>query len=337
MLTDIPLELWDLIISFMDEMDIICSLLLINKDIYKIGKNKLNKNTKHYLQQFILKLSIQLINKNKPFDCLIYKEESKTFHLNSSTLLQFYIQTITKYNNQSLLTTAKGDNNSFDFTKKLLEWIPFLNFNKITTTAVDNNKLTDKNNKTENNDKKKNTIAIQLIGSLGVGKTTLFKLFHHFKDIKNKYDFNDLQKETPTFCNTGINYGKDFTLKEICLLSEEMKKDNLFCLSIWDMYKYYFQPITNYRFFMLCCFDISNVDSFKELKEKVKEKFDGMLIGMKSELERKVNLEEINEFCDTFKIPYLEISCKENVNILVPLIYSTLWKHCKLQMTTKTN
>lgn len=69
-------------------------------------------------------------------------------------------------------------------------------------------------------------------------------------------------------------------------------------------------------------FDLSSEKSFKNIKEQwydlCRTKADKaviMLIGNKSDLERRVSEAEVNEWCSAHKIKYLSTSVKNNVNI----------------------
>ncbi|KAL9655777.1 hypothetical protein ABK040_005004 [Willaertia magna] len=88
---------------------------------------------------------------------------------------------------------------------------------------------------------------------------------------------------------------------------------------------------TNY---FIYCFDISNKESFyfitKKLQKEIKDvknckvKCERILIGLKKDLERNVNVNEINELCELYKIPYIEVSSKTFDSINVPFLYIVL-------------
>lgn len=73
---------------------------------------------------------------------------------------------------------------------------------------------------------------------------------------------------------------------------------------------------------MLIVFDLSSERSFKNVKEQwfdlCRAKADKaviMLIGNKSDLERRVGEAEVMEWCTAHKIRYLSTSVKNNTNV----------------------
>ena len=69
-------------------------------------------------------------------------------------------------------------------------------------------------------------------------------------------------------------------------------------------------------------FDLSRESSFKNIKEQwydlcrlKADKAVIMLLGNKSDLERRVSDSEVQEWCTTHKIKYLNTSVKNNTNV----------------------
>ncbi len=155
-----------------------------------------------------------------------------------------------------------------------------------------------------NKDEKRYKIII--IGDSNVGKTALFWRFTEGDFLAEK----DTQVTTI-----------DFKIKNINLKDKPVK------LYIWDtagQEKYrsivstYFKGCNG----VLMVFDLSSEKSFKNIKEqwydlcRVKaDKAVIMLLGNKSDLERRVSEAEVNEWCNAHKIKYISTSVKNNTNI----------------------
>lgn len=144
-----------------------------------------------------------------------------------------------------------------------------------------------------------------LIGSSGVGKSSISNQFSHDKYDKQLYQ----------------TVGVDFKVKQIKL------KEKIFKIHLWDTAGHErFRSITSSYYRGADCviivFDLNNLDSFNDLEfwlNEVKLNTDNILyylVGNKSELPRKVDFKLIENLIVTHKINnYLEVSAKENKNI----------------------
>lgn len=113
----------------------------------------------------------------------------------------------------------------------------------------------------------------------------------------------------------------DFKIKNIQLKDKPAK------LYIWDtagQEKYRSIVSTYFKgcHGVLMVFDLSSERSFKNIKEQwydlCRAKADKaviMLLGNKSDLERRVSEAEINEWCSQHKVKYLPTSVKNNTNV----------------------
>lgn len=155
-----------------------------------------------------------------------------------------------------------------------------------------------------NKDEKRYKIII--IGDSNVGKTALFWRFTEGEFLAEK----DTQVTTI-----------DFKIKNINLKDKPAK------LYIWDtagQEKYRSIVSTYFKgcHGVLMVFDLSSEKSFKNIKDQWYElcrtKADKaviMLLGNKSDLERRVSEAEVNEWCSSHKIKYLPTSVKTNSNV----------------------
>jgi Ras-related protein Rab-7A/Rab family protein len=167
------------------------------------------------------------------------------------------------------------------------------------------------------NEKDKNFLKILLVGDKFVGKSSII-----FQFISNKFDH---------FYITTI-FKEDFSKKikigesqyEVCLsclpedsiyLEDSYNKNNS---NIYDIFDYF-----------LLVFDLTNLESFHKLKDILykdikdyiglisKSQYNMCLIGNKCDLkDKKVNDNEINEFCRKYNLDYYEVSAKHNRNII---------------------
>jgi Ras-related protein Rab-1A len=155
-----------------------------------------------------------------------------------------------------------------------------------------------------NKDEKRYKIII--IGDSNVGKTALFWRFTEGDFLAEK----DTQVTTI-----------DFKIKNIQLKDKPAK------LYIWDtagQEKYRSIVSTYFKgcHGVLMVFDLSSERSFKNIKEQwydlCRTKADKaviILLGNKSDLERRVSEAEISEWCTLHKIRYLSTSVKNNTNV----------------------
>jgi small GTP-binding protein len=147
---------------------------------------------------------------------------------------------------------------------------------------------------------------IIIVGDSNVGKTALFWRFIEGDFLAEK----DTQVTTI-----------DFKIKNVQIGEKGVK------LYIWDTAgteKYRSIVSTYFKgcHGVLMVFDVSSERSFKNIKEQWYDLCRSkaynaviILLGNKSDLERKVSEEEINEWCTMHKIRYLPTSVKDNTNV----------------------
>ncbi|KAJ5077385.1 ras-related protein rab-13 [Anaeramoeba ignava] len=149
---------------------------------------------------------------------------------------------------------------------------------------------------------------VLLIGDCEIGKSSILR-----RICEN--EFSDEYLST---------IGVDFNTKRITIDSGGIK------LVIWDTSgQERFKKITNsyYRgaHGIILVYDITNEESFENIeenwmtsiKENANENVKTILIGNKCDLEekRQVSKEKGKEFADEYKIPFYEVSAKNNINI----------------------
>ena len=146
---------------------------------------------------------------------------------------------------------------------------------------------------------------IILIGDPGVGKSTLFsKLVNIPKD------------DGPTI---GIEFGTTLTV---------VPDGTIIKVNIWDTagQEFYHSIVKNYYRDIvgaIFVFDISNVDSFENIKKIWLEEFKkknqhyikNLLVGNKSDLTREVDFQEAHTFADDNNMKYVEISSLNSEDI----------------------
>jgi small GTP-binding protein len=161
-------------------------------------------------------------------------------------------------------------------------------------------------------DRDKNSIKIVLVGDKFVGKSSII-----FQFISNKFDnfyITTIFKEN--FCRK-LKIGENEY--NICLSS----------LSGDPLYKDDYNDIYEFADIFLLVFDVTNHESFNRLEDILRKdikKYVGLiedkqpnffLVGNKCELkDKKVNDNEINEFCEKYNLEYFEVSAKNNRNII---------------------
>jgi Ras-related protein Rab-1A len=171
------------------------------------------------------------------------------------------------------------------------------------------------------NNKHISIMKLVLIGASGVGKTTFC---NGCTNIPFTY-------EQPT------TIGVDFHVKNIQIDGEEYR------LQIWDTAGHEkFHSVTrayyNGAHIVLLCFDVSNIGSFHKLEFWLNELTDKIrtndtlvfLIGMKSDLEHNVEINQIDEFMIKHNLlSYIEISTKKEQkcinNMLSKIISKTIF------------
>lgn len=148
-------------------------------------------------------------------------------------------------------------------------------------------------------------IKTLLIGSSGVGKSSL----------SSQFSINEFDE------NTQQTIGLDLSVK--CI----QYQDKIFKCHLWDTAGHErFKSLTSSYYRGADCviivFDLNNYDSFKDLEfwmEEIRNNTTNILcylVGNKSDLEKKVESIEIEEFIIKHKINnYIEISAKNNINI----------------------
>lgn len=147
---------------------------------------------------------------------------------------------------------------------------------------------------------------IIVVGDENVGKTSLIHLYtkgYYTKDYKS-------------------TIGVDLNFKDLCFNRKNMR------LFIWDitgqerfrfLTKIYYQNVSG----LVLVFDINNQTSFYNCEIWLNNIYDKgthlknniILVGNKSDKEKKVNQEEIDYLCREYNLEYKEISVQENENV----------------------
>jgi Ras-related protein Rab-1A len=149
---------------------------------------------------------------------------------------------------------------------------------------------------------------VLLIGNSGVGKSSLFLRF-----VDDIWEDNFV----PTI-------GVDFKIKTLIIEEKKIK------LQIWDTAgQDRFRTIVSsyYRgaHGILLIFDLTDIESFKslnnwliEIERNANKNVIKVLIGNKCDLteERKVSVQEVNEFAEINGMKYVETSAKDNINVI---------------------
>jgi len=149
---------------------------------------------------------------------------------------------------------------------------------------------------------------VLLIGNSGVGKSSLFLRF-----------VDDIWEDSfvPTI-------GVDFKVKTLSIEDKKIK------LQIWDTagQERFRTIISSYykgAHGILLIFDLSDIETFKslnnwliEIERNANKNVIKVLIGNKCDLteERKVSVQEVNEFAEINGMKYVETSAKDNINVI---------------------
>ena len=149
---------------------------------------------------------------------------------------------------------------------------------------------------------------VLLIGNSGVGKSSLFLRF-----------VDDIWEDSfvPTI-------GVDFKVKTLSIEDKKIK------LQIWDTagQERFRTIISSYykgAHGILLIFDLTDIESFKslnnwliEIERNANKNVIKVLIGNKCDLteERKVSVQEVNEFAEINGMKYVETSAKDNINVI---------------------
>ena len=149
-------------------------------------------------------------------------------------------------------------------------------------------------------------IKLLIIGDQNVGKTSII-----YQYVKKEFSPNVL----------GTN-GIDYLLKEELIDEKKVK------LQIWDtagQERYRSITASFYRNAqgIILAFDLSNLESFEKLKLWInslkihlgEQSVNMIVFGNKSDLERAVNKNIVDNFIKESKIEYFEGSAKDNINI----------------------
>ena len=149
---------------------------------------------------------------------------------------------------------------------------------------------------------------VLLIGNSGVGKSSLFLRF-----VDDIWEDNFV----PTI-------GVDFKVKTLSIEDKKIK------LQIWDTagQERFRTIISSYykgAHGILLIFDLSDIETFKslnnwliEIERNANKNVIKVLIGNKCDLteERKVSVQEVNEFAEINGMKYVETSAKDNINVI---------------------
>ena len=149
---------------------------------------------------------------------------------------------------------------------------------------------------------------VLLIGNSGVGKSSLFLRF-----VDDIWEDNFV----PTI-------GVDFKVKTLSIEEKKIK------LQIWDTAgQDRFRTIVSSYYKgghgLLLIFDLTDIETFKslnnwliEIERNANKNVIKVLIGNKCDLteERKVSVQEVNEFAEINGMKYVETSAKDNINVI---------------------
>ena len=152
------------------------------------------------------------------------------------------------------------------------------------------------------------TMRVITLGESGVGKTSIIRRYIH-----NIFDENNLSTIGLNFSfkEVKLKNGKSINIKLIDTAGQEKYK---------ALAKSYFKNVDA----VLFVFSLNNQDSFDNIKNWInlfnenhngKEGIPMYLIGNKSDQEREVQKEVIDEFIIENKYKYFETSAKENIGI----------------------
>lgn len=150
------------------------------------------------------------------------------------------------------------------------------------------------------------SLKLLLLGDSTVGKTSLY--LRYFEDY-----YQDSQLQT---------IGVDYRIKKVDYLDRKIN------LNIWDTAgQDRFRAITQSYYKgahgVLLLFDVTNINTFQNVKQwlsQIKEyspnNCELILAGNKIDIkERSVSKEEATALAEEYKIQYIEISAKENINV----------------------
>ena len=159
------------------------------------------------------------------------------------------------------------------------------------------------------------SLKLLLLGDSNVGKTSLY--FRYFDDLYH-------ESQLPTI-------GVDYRIKKVDYLDKKIN------LNIWDTAgQDRFRAITQSYYKgahgVLLLFDLTNNNTFQNIKQwlsQIKEYSPSdcelILAGNKVDIQdRSVSKEEAMTLADEYKIQYIEISAKSNIN--VKEVFSSLYQ-----------
>jgi Ras-related protein Rab-1A len=150
-------------------------------------------------------------------------------------------------------------------------------------------------------------VKIVIIGDSSIGKSAAI-----FRFVKNEYD----ELSIPTI-------GVDFSIKKM-IINDKQYKAHIWDLAGQERFKSIVTSYYRSAHGIVLAFDITNIDSFQNLKKWIDEinKYSiedacMILIGTKSDLEnkRQVSYDEAKHFAESQNIKYYEVSAKNNTNI----------------------
>ena len=160
----------------------------------------------------------------------------------------------------------------------------------------------------QNNDEENLSFKLITLGNAGVGKTSILQRYLYDK-------FN---------INSESTIGIELSYKEIILENNERVTLKIIDTCGQEKYrslsKSYFKNTDG----VLFVFDLSNIESFKEITDWIKlfnenhngkEKVPKCLVGSKCDLEKKVTDDKIKEVSQKYNLHYYETSAKDNFNI----------------------
>ena len=160
----------------------------------------------------------------------------------------------------------------------------------------------------QNNDEENLSFKLITLGNAGVGKTSILQRYLYDK-------FN---------INSESTIGIELSYKEIILENNERVTLKIIDTCGQEKYrslsKSYFKNTDG----VLFVFDLSNIESFKEITDWLKlfnenhngkEKVPKCLVGSKCDLEKKVTDDKIKEVSQKYNLHYYETSAKDNFNI----------------------
>ena len=146
-----------------------------------------------------------------------------------------------------------------------------------------------------------------IIGDSGTGKSSIINRF------MDEYYHQDEELNT---------IGVDFKTKILCVNKSILK------LFIWDtagqeIYRSIIRNYYNNAIAVILVFSHDDIDSFyncekwiKDIKNSIQnDNIQIILVGNKIDLESKINKRDIYNFCDKYKVDYLGVSVKKNINI----------------------